>query len=136
MAVESEARHLDPAITVPSVEAVIEDYNKGFYLVAEAGGEVIGQLMVTWEWSDWRGGVMWWVQSVYVREDFRRKGIYRKLYTHLRDMAQGDEQCRGIRLYVETENVRAQKTYASLGMKKASYFVFEEDFVFTPITGE
>ena len=97
------------------------------YLVAEQGDEIVGSLMVTTEWSDWRNGFFWWVQSVYVRPEFRRQGVYRALYTEVRIHAKAQPDVCGIRLYVENENEGAQKTYEALGMKKTGYRLYEEE---------
>ena len=86
---------------------------------------LVGQLMVTYEWSDWRNGMMWWIQSVYVEPHYRRQGVYSSLYNNLVKMAKSDSGCCGIRLYVEKENSKAQDTYKSLGMKNAGYEIME-----------
>ena len=86
---------------------------------------LVGQLMVTYEWSDWRNGMMWWIQSVYVEPHYRRQGVYSSLYNNLVKMAKSDSGCCGIRLYVEKENFKAQDTYKSLGMKNAGYEIME-----------
>jgi ribosomal protein S18 acetylase RimI-like enzyme len=113
------------------VEAVVRDPAKGIYFVAAAGGAVIGQLMITYEWSDWRNGTFWWIQSVYVRPDVRHQGVFRALYRHVRDLARSRDGVCGIRLYVEQDNARAQKTYRALGMRETPYRILEEDFVLT-----
>ena len=125
MAWETEHKRLDPAVTGRGVERVFTDPGKGFYLVAESNGEVIGQLMVTFEWSDWRDGWFWWVQSVYVREDFRRAGVFRSLFKAMLEQAKAAGNVVGVRLYVERENTRAQATYAQLGMIDPGYLVRE-----------
>ena len=106
--------------------ALINDENKGFYLVAEKNSQVLGSLMVTTEWSDWRNGVFWWVQSVYISPDFRRQGIYAQLYAQVKTLADQQPNVCGFRLYVETENIIAQKTYESLGMQQSHYLMYEE----------
>jgi ribosomal protein S18 acetylase RimI-like enzyme len=125
MAWETEHKHLDPAVLTRGVARVFTDPAKGFYLVAEAGGEVVGQLMVTYEWSDWRDGWFWWVQSVYVREDQRRHGVFRALHAELMRQARSAGDVVGVRLYVERDNTRAQATYQHLGMGDAGYLVWE-----------
>ena len=130
MALETEGKELDLERSLRGVAAVLEDPGKGFYLVAEREGQVVGQLMVTFEWSDWRNGTFWWIQSVYVAPAARRSGVYRGLYERLLAMAREDGGVCGIRLYVEAENGRAQATYAALGMERARYELFEVDFVF------
>ena len=125
MAWETEHKHLDPDVLGRGVGRVFTDPAKGFYLVAEAGGEVVGQLMVTYEWSDWRDGWFWWVQSVYVREDCRRSGVFRLLYAEVMSLARSAGNVVGVRLYVERENTRAQATYQHLGMGDTGYYVWE-----------
>jgi GNAT superfamily N-acetyltransferase len=125
MAWETEHKPLDPAVLARGVERVFTDPAKGFYLVAEADGDVVGQLMVTYEWSDWRDGWFWWVQSVYVREDRRRAGVFRALHAEVMRQARTAGNVVGVRLYVEKENERAQATYRHLGMGDAGYLVWE-----------
>ena len=126
MARETESRELADATIRPGVEGLFYSPQYGFYLVAEAAGSVIGSLMVTFEWSDWRNGVIWWIQSVYVQPDWRRHGIYRRLYRHVKQLAEAQGSVRGFRLYVEKDNTIAQRTYASLGMRESDYRLFEE----------
>jgi len=125
LAQETEDKTLDAALLRAGVEAGLADENKALYFVAEEGGEIIGQLMLTREWSDWRNGWMWWIQSVYVRADARRRGIFRALYRHVYEAARSDPGVIGLRLYVEHTNESAQKTYERLGMTRTSYQVFE-----------
>ncbi len=113
-------------ILTKGVSALIVDDNKGFYLVAEQNDIVVGSLMVTTEWSDWRNGVFWWVQSVYITPDFRRQGIYAQLYAQVKTLAEQQHNVCGFRLYVEKENLIAQKTYESLGMQPTHYLMYEE----------
>jgi ribosomal protein S18 acetylase RimI-like enzyme len=105
---------------------LLQDSSLGFYLVAERHGEVVGCLMVTNEWSDWRNGLFWWIQSVYIEPGSRRQGVYRLLYDAIREMARANPGICGFRLYVEKENRTAQQTYRSLGMEATDYLVFEE----------
>lgn len=126
MAWETEHKRLDAAIVGRGVAAVFEQPSRGRYYVAERGGAVVGTLLVTYEWSDWRGGDWWWIQSVYVVETARRHGVFRSLYRHLLDAAQATPGVCGLRLYVEHENARAQATYASLGMHDAGYRMLEQ----------
>jgi ribosomal protein S18 acetylase RimI-like enzyme len=126
MAWETEQKKLDEITLSQGVAALIADDNKGFYLVAEQHGQVVGSLMVTTEWSDWRNGVFWWVQSVYISPDYRRQGIYGQLYAQVKTLAEQQQNVCGFRLYVEKENVIAQKTYASLGMEQSHYLMYEE----------
>ncbi|WP_020468244.1 GNAT family N-acetyltransferase [Zavarzinella formosa] len=125
MAWETEEKELDLATVTRGVGRVFEDPMKGFYLVAEADGEIVGQLMVTFEWSDWRDGWFWWIQSVYVREDHRRTGIFRQLFDSAVEQAKKAGDVVGLRLYVERDNTKAQATYQSLGMYDAGYLVEE-----------
>ena len=124
MALETEAKRLDPYVISSGVRAVLDDPAKGFYLVADLAGRVIGQLMVTFEWSDWRNGNIWWVQSVYVNPEFRKTGVFRKLLDHTVDEAKRAGAVM-IRLYVENDNSVAQAAYAKLGLEKANYAIME-----------
>lgn len=128
MALESEDVVLDVDVLTAGVQAALADSGKAFYLLAEVDGHPAGQLMVTYEWSDWRNGWIWWVQSVYVKPDFRRQGVYRRLYRRLEAMAAERGNVRGIRLYVMRENLRAKRTYESLGMHHSEYDLYETDF--------
>jgi GNAT superfamily N-acetyltransferase len=125
MARETEELDLDRAILTRGVEAVFADPTLGRYFVAEAEGEVVGSLMITYEWSDWRNGQVWWIQSVYVPAQHRRRGIYAGLYRHVRELIAPDPSIRGIRLYVDERNRPAQEVYARLGMNGEHYRVFE-----------
>jgi GNAT superfamily N-acetyltransferase len=125
MALETEHKVLDPEVLSCGVAAVFDDAAKGFYLVAELDGTVAGQLMITTEWSDWRNGWFWWIQSVDVSPKARQQGIFRQLYHEVERMAKVKGDIVGLRLYVERDNVPAQRTYLSLGMKDAGYLLFE-----------
>ncbi len=125
MAAETEGKSLDPGVIGPGVRNLLEDASKGRYWVAESDGQVIGQLMVTYEWSDWRNGTIWWIQSVFVHPDWRRKGVFSALYRHVESQANDTPQVIGLRLYVEENNKRAQQTYAALGMDRPGYVVME-----------
>lgn len=127
MAEETEGRPLDPDVIGPGVSRLLVDANKGRYWLAEADGEVIGQIMVTYEWSDWRNGMLWWIQSVYVHPGHRRKGVFSALYRHVESLAR-ENDARGLRLYVEQNNKRAQETYEALGMLSPNYQVMEAIF--------
>jgi ribosomal protein S18 acetylase RimI-like enzyme len=129
MARETEHLELDAERLLQGVEAVLVDDSKGFYLVCEQGGSVRGQMMITYEWSDWRNAVFWWIQSVYVEPAWRRKGVFRSLYRHALDQARAQGGVCGLRLYVEAANDGARRTYERLGMNKAAYEMFEIDFV-------
>ena len=128
MAEETEGKSLDPDKIGPGVASLLADSRRGRYWVAESGGAVVGQIMVTYEWSDWRNGNLWWIQSVYVHPDWRRKGVFSALYHHVESLASADPDAIGLRLYVEENNTRAQRTYAALGMVKPRYLVMEALF--------
>ncbi len=123
LAWESEHKRLDEPTLRRGVRAVLADPHKGFYTLAERGGEVVGQVLVTFEWSDWRDGWYWWIQSVYVREDARRAGVFRALFDHLHAAALADPEVIGLRLYVERDNARAQQTYRAIGLAEEPYFL-------------
>jgi GNAT superfamily N-acetyltransferase len=125
MARETEELELDRDVLVRGVAAVFHDSSKGRYYVAEIDGRVVASLMITYEWSDWRSGTVWWIQSVYVLPEFRKRGIYAGLYTHVRDMIKDEPGIRGIRLYVDERNRTAQEVYTRLGMNGEHYRVFE-----------
>ena len=125
MARETEGRELDRRTLTKGVEALLKDPARGRYFVAVQGEEVVGQVMITTEWSDWRNGQVWWLQSVYVSKRHRREGVYRLLHEHVRETARS-EKVIGIRLYVDRDNVAAQETYQSLGMVASQYLMFEE----------
>lgn len=133
MALETEGRRLDLNRLHLGTIALIEAPARGFFIVAELeqGGRrrLLGQLMVTYEWSDWRNGVFWWVQSVYVAPDWRRRGIYRTIHEYIMGRAQADPQVCGIRLYVERDNQTAQTVYQRVGLTPSGYAVYEHDFV-------
>jgi ribosomal protein S18 acetylase RimI-like enzyme len=126
MAEETEGLVLDRARLRRGVEALLHDEAKGFYLLAEVGGRIAGQLMVTREWSDWRNGWWWWIQSVHVAPGHRRQGIYRALHRECERLAREAGAC-GLRLYVERSNDRAQATYAAVGMAQSHYDLYEID---------
>lgn len=126
MALETEGKKLDRHTLESGVEAMFENDEHGFYIVAENESNTVGSLMITTEWSDWRNGLFWWIQSVYVKEEFRRKGIYRKMYEFIKDQAKKDDKIAGFRLYVEKNNLAARKVYESLGMQETYYRLYEE----------
>lgn len=125
LASETEDLRLDPACVRRGVTALLQDPAKGVYYVAETDGAVVGQLMVTYEWSDWRNGNLWWIQSVYVKPEFRRSGVFRLLFRHLQDLARSRKDVPAMRLYVHADNARARQSYERLGMKQTKYEVFE-----------
>jgi ribosomal protein S18 acetylase RimI-like enzyme len=126
MALETEGKALMPGRIAAGVLRLLNDPSLGFYAVAERNGQVVGCLLVTNEWSDWRNGLFWWIQSVYVEAASRRQGVYRQLYDFIRELAQADPGICGFRLYVEKENTAAQRTYGSLGMEETHYLIYEE----------
>ncbi len=125
MAMETEHKHLDGDTVLKGVQAGIADPKLARYFIAMSGDKSAGTLMLTTEWSDWRNGDWWWIQSVYVHPDFRRQGVFQKLYRHVKEMAEQTPGVCGLRLYVEHENRNAQKTYESLGMEDAGYRMME-----------
>lgn len=126
MAWETEHKQLADEDVFPGVRRAIEQAGLARYFIAELDGRYAGCLMLTYEWSDWRNGLWWWIQSVYVDPDCRRQGVYRALYAHVRALAENDRDVQGIRLYVEKDNHPAQQTYSSLGMHDSHYRVFEQ----------
>ena len=124
MAIETENKTLDPQTLRAGVARILAEPARGFYLVAEIDGVIAGCLMVTYEWSDWRNGDWWWLQSVYVAPQYRRCGVFRALYAQVECRATGHADVVGIRLYVERDNTRAQHTYASLGMREDHYRIY------------
>lgn len=127
MALETENKELNPAVVQAGVLAVLSEPRRGFYLLVERAGEVLGGLMVTYEWSDWRNADFWWIQSVYVRPQARRQGVFAALYREIERRARAAGAC-GLRLYVEKDNSSAMQTYAQLGMHDAHYRVMEQSF--------
>ena len=125
MALETEGVALDRPTVTRGVEAVFGDPSKGRYYVGVSGETVVASLLITYEWSDWRDGLVWWIQSVYVLPDFRGQRVYAGLYATVRDLAMADDHIKGIRLYVDERNKRAQAVYARLGMIGEHYRVFE-----------
>ncbi len=128
MAEETEGRPLAADVIGPGVAALLSDSKKGRYWVAETDRKLVGQIMVTYEWSDWRNGTLWWIQSVYVHPDFRRRGVYSAMYRHVESLAKASVDACGLRLYVENGNKRAQQTYEALGMVDPNYKVMEAIF--------
>ena len=127
MARETEERELSKDVVLSGVKGLMARPEHGFYMVAEKEGVLVGSLMVTIEWSDWRNGFFWWIQSVYVRPEYRRQGVYRRLYEAVKTRSISRPDVCGFRLYVETENTIAQKTYEDLGMREISYKMYEEE---------
>lgn len=126
MALETEGKRLEPAVLAAGVRSVFDDPAKGFYVVAEDNGSIIGGLMVTYEWSDWRNAWFWWIQSVYIIPEYRGRSIYSRLYDHVKELAAARTDVCGYRLYVEKENTHAQRVYEKVGMEASHYQMYEE----------
>jgi ribosomal protein S18 acetylase RimI-like enzyme len=127
LAAETEDKTLAAELIQSGVLALMADAGRGRYFLAELNGQVVGQLMITYEWSDWRNGLFWWIQSVYVTPAARRNGVFSALYRHVAALARESGAC-GIRLYVESANSRAQQTYRAMGMTNTTYQVMEAEF--------
>ncbi len=127
-ALESENLRLDPETARRGVAHAVAHPAQGRYFVAESDGRVVGQLMITYEWSDWRAKVFWWIQSVYVHPDYRGRGVFRSLYRHVESLARQDVGVCGIRLHVHHDNHRAMAAYEKLGMAPANYRVYKADW--------
>lgn len=128
LAWETEQRTLDETLLQKGVKEALMDGNQCQYYVAEVKGCIVGQMMLTQEWSDWRNGVFWWIQSVYVDTKYRRQGVFKQLYKFVADQARQASDCCGLRLYVEDNNQSAQATYSHMGMVPTKYRVFETDW--------
>ena len=128
MAWETERKGLDPATIARGVQAVLNDPRLGFYAVAVEDNQIAGSLMVTYEWSDWRSGLIWWIQSVYVQPLFRRHGVFRSLYQFVQTQATQHPEVCGLRLYVEQANHAAKQAYTDAGMQETSYRIYEKMF--------
>jgi GNAT superfamily N-acetyltransferase len=124
MAWETEQMALVPQLIFNGVKAVFDNSSRGQYWVAEDNGKVIASLLITYEWSDWRNCNVWWFQSVYVLPEFRRTGVFKSMYQHIKEEA-GKQGIGRLRLYVETNNINAQKTYEALGMESQHYKMYE-----------
>ncbi len=128
MAQETEDKPLDLELLASGIGRLLEHPEHGRYYVAQSDGTVVGALMITTEWSDWRNGLFWWIQSVYVLPEHRRHGVYRALHSEVRELARAEPDVCGLRLYVERENQIAQHTYRRLGMDETVYRIYEETF--------
>ena len=124
MALETEKLKLDLGTCTKGVRAVFEQ-DHGNYHVCELKGEIVGSLLITYEWSDWRNGKVWWIHSVYLKPEARGKGIFSGFYSYIKNLAQADPNIRGLRLYVDNSNSHAQKVYAKIGMNGDHYRLFE-----------
>jgi GNAT superfamily N-acetyltransferase len=127
LAEETEHLRLEPDCVAVGVGAILKDPAKGLYFVAEAEGEVVGQLMITYEWSDWRNGNIWWLQSVYVKQEFRGQGIFGALFDDLERRARSQPDVCCLRLYMHADNARARQSYEKIGMLQTKYEVFEKE---------
>ena len=125
LALESEHRELDPDTVRAGVAALLADAAHGQYFLAVDATEIAGQMLVTYEWSDWRNGQFWWIQSVYVAPPYRRSGVFSNLLAHVRALAEQRSDVCGLRLYVENANTRAIATYAARGLAPTGYSVME-----------
>lgn len=128
MAMETEQRQLDADKVRRGVNALLTEPQHGVYYVAELSGRVVGQMLVTYEWSDWRNGRFWWIQSVYVVPEARRVGVYRTMHRRVEELARATPGVCGLRLYVDRDNVRAQQVYREMGMVQTDYLLFETDW--------
>jgi len=127
MALETEGKALEAKVLSTGVQAVFEDEHKGFYIAAEMDEAVVGGLLVTFEWSDWRNGWFWWIQSVYILPEFRGRAIYSRMYDFVKALADERGDVCGFRLYVEHDNLHAQRVYEKLGMNRSHYLAYEEE---------
>ena len=125
---ETEGRELDPVTVTNGVGRFVAESKRGKYFVAIIDGQVVGQAAHTFEWSDWRNGEIWWIQSVYVHPKFRGHGVFRALFTHIKNLGEADVDCCGLRLYMERENETARESYRRLGFSETGYVVFERLF--------
>ena len=126
MAWETEQKRLNPATLKRGIRAVMDDSDFGFYVVAEAQSQIVGCLLVTHEWSDWRSGLFWWIQSLYVRPAFRRRGVFKRLHDFVKTQALDRPEVCGLRLYVEQSNHVAHQAYRRIGMTPRTYQIYEE----------
>jgi GNAT superfamily N-acetyltransferase len=129
LAAETEQITLDQDRLRKGVEVLLQDSTKGFYVLAERDNVIVGQIMITYEWSDWRNGVFWWIQSVYVERAARGTGVFKALFEYIHTLAKTTPDVCGLRLYVEKKNTRAKQTYERLAMYSSHYEMYEMDFV-------
>lgn len=128
LAGETEGKTLDPAVIAAGVRRGFTSPQLCRYFVAEVDGRIAGTTMLTYELTDWRDGVIWWLQSVFIEPEHRRHGVFRAIYHHIEELARAHPEVRGLRLYVHRDNARAMKTYESMGMEKAGYELYEHDW--------
>ena len=133
MALETEGKDLDPETVREGVLAVCNRDDLGFYVIAECSGRSIGQLLITYEWSDWRNALFWWIQSVYVRPEYRRQGVYKALHYYVSECARQQDEVCGLRLYVDKDNRIAQGVYSGLQMRPTHYDMYEIEFNTNPV---
>ena len=133
MALETEGKHLDPETVREGVQTVFSRNELGFYVIAEQSALPVGQLLVTYEWSDWRNASFWWIQSVYVRPAYRRQGVYGALHYYIAEGARRQDDVCGLRLYVDKGNSIAQGVYSGLQMRPTNYDMYEIDFNSSPV---
>ena len=126
LAKETESLNLDKDVLRKGIEQALSR-EECHYFVAVISGKVVGQTMITYEWSDWRNGVIWWIQSVYVFPEYRKQGVFRTLFKHIENLARADPQVKALRLYVMQNNNTGQRTYPNLGMNDSGYIVFEKE---------
>lgn len=131
VALAKETEHFDLGFhrTLRGVNGMFDDPSRGFYLLAESNNDIVGQLMITYEWSDWRNGVFWWIQSVYVKPNVRGQKVFKTLFDYVMSLAKNEGNVCGLRLYAEKQNERARAVYQKLGMKVTDYDLLEIDFV-------
>lgn len=135
MALETEGRALEAQVLAAGVLALLANATRGVYYVAQRGETVVGQMLITYEWSDWRNGTFWWIQSVYVVPEARGGGVYRALHEWVEGRARATPGICGLRLYVDNENTRAMATYRALGMTETNYKLYETDWSGAPAHG-
>ena len=128
LALETEGKHLDSTVLLAGVRRALASPALCAYFIAEHEGKPVGQTMVTYEMTDWRDGVFWWIQSVYVSDDFREQGVFRALFDHIKSLAESEAEVRGLRLYVERENSRAKQVYSRLGLNPSGHLLLEIDW--------
>lgn len=132
MAVETEGRRLDDAVLADGVRTILRDDRHGVYWIAQRDGQPVGQMLITYEYSDWRNGLFWWIQSVYVPPAERGRGVYRALHAWVEWQARQATGVIGLRLYVEASNTSAQEVYRKMGMRETSYRLYETDWSGAP----
>lgn len=128
LAAETENKSLNKQILAEGVRNILLDRNKGFYVLAILDNKIVGQLMITYEWSDWRNSYFWWIQSVYVLPQFRKSGIFKLLFKYIKDLAIEQNNVCGLRLYTDKDNINAMNAYKNLGMHQSNYLLFELEF--------